>query len=71
MLVDDADAAAVDGGSAAHALQLDLFRDRIEDFDEDDAEFTSFQLIEIWDHGGVAVAFLLKKVVSRIVFIKI
>jgi hypothetical protein len=28
-------------------------------------------LIEIWDHSGVVVAFLLKNVVSRIVFIKI
>ena len=71
MLVYDADTATVDGGSAAHALQLDLFRDWIEHFDEDDAEFTSFQLIEIWDHSGVVVAFLLKNVVSRIVFIKI
>ena len=66
MLVYDADAAAVDGGSAAHALQLDSFGDGIEHLDEDDAKFASFKLIDVGDHGGVgdgAVAFSVKKIV--------
>ena len=66
MLVYDADTAAVDGGSAAHALQLDSFGDGIEHFDEDDAEFASFKLIDIGDHGGVGdgpLRFSLKKIV--------
>ena len=74
MLVYDTDAAAVDGGSAAHALQLDSFGDGIEHLDEDDAEFASFKLIDIGDHGGVgdgAVAFSVKKIVRRNVFMKI
>ena len=64
MLVYDADAAAVDGGSAAHALQLDSFGDGIEHLDEDDAEFASFKLVEIGNHDGDgdgAVAFFSEK----------
>lgn len=52
MLVDDADAAAVNGGSSAHALQLDFFRGGVEDFDKNDAEFASFELVDVGDHGG-------------------
>ena len=52
MLVDDADAAAIDGSSSAHALQLDPFRGGVEDFNENDAEFASFELVDVGDHGG-------------------
>ena len=55
VLVDDADSASVDGCAAAHALQLNLFRGGVEHLDEDDAEFASFQLVDVGDHGGMGM----------------
>ena len=56
VLVNNADAATVNGGAPTHALELDFFRDGIEHFDENDAELASFKLIDVCDHGGLGNA---------------